>query len=56
MGGLKSYGRFTYDTEANATTGSNSEVTGNGESINNEDWKNNPIYKDIKTLSEDNKN
>ena len=54
MGGLKSYGRFTYDMET--TTGSNSEVTGNGESINNEDWKNNPIYKDIQTLSEDNKN
>ena len=56
MGGLESYGRFTYNMEANATTGSNSEVTGNGESINNEDWKNNPIYKDIQTLSEDNKN
>jgi len=53
MGGLKSYGRFTYDMEANATTGSNSKVIDNGESINNEDWK--KKYPNIGTIQEENK-
>ena len=52
MGGLKSYGRFTYDMEANATTGSNNIVTSNGESIDGEGWK--KKYPNIGSIQEEN--
>ena len=52
MGGKDSYGRFTYNS-ANDGTGSNTKVTGNGEAVDGESWKDK--YPSIKDLSDNNK-
>ena len=52
MGGKASYGRFTYNSD-NAGTDANTKVTGNGEAVNGESWKDN--YPNIKDLSDKNK-
>ena len=52
MGGKASYGRFTYNSD-NKGTGANTTVTGNGEALDGESWK--EKYPNIKDLSDNSK-
>ena len=52
MGGKDSYGRFTYNS-VNDGTSSNTKVTGNGQAVDGESWKDK--YPSIKDLSDNSK-